>query len=113
MGAHRIATHPFDGHVRVQEDGEILADSDRADRAGGDRPADPLLPPARGRADRPARTERDHVALPVQGQRQASFSAPSTKDAFWVYEAPSEEDALPIAKMLAPWPGRVEVRLDD
>ena len=28
-----------------------------------------------------------------------------------VYEAPSEEDALPIAGLLAPWPGRVDVRV--
>ena len=33
-------------------------------------------------------------------------------DAFWVYEKPSEEDALAIAGMLAPCPGRVEVRVD-
>ena len=40
------------------------------------------------------------------------FSAAGAKDAFWVYEAPSEEDALPVAGLLAPWPGRVEVRVD-
>ena len=40
------------------------------------------------------------------------FSAPGAKDAFWVYESPSEEDALPIAGMLAPWPGRVDVIVD-
>jgi uncharacterized protein (DUF427 family) len=33
-------------------------------------------------------------------------------DAFWVYEAPSEEDAQPIAGLLAPWPGRVDVIVD-
>jgi uncharacterized protein (DUF427 family) len=37
------------------------------------------------------------------------FSAAGVPDAFWVYESPSEEDALPIAGRLAPWPGRVEV----
>ena len=40
------------------------------------------------------------------------FSAPGADDAFWVYEEPSETDALPIGGMLAPWPGRVEVRVD-
>jgi uncharacterized protein (DUF427 family) len=40
------------------------------------------------------------------------LSAPGAKDAFWVYETPSEEDAKPIAGMLAPWPGRVDVLAD-
>ena len=40
------------------------------------------------------------------------FSAPGADDAFWVYEHPSEEDAKPIAGLLAPWPGRVEVIVD-
>ena len=40
------------------------------------------------------------------------FSAPGARDAFWVYEAPSEEAALAIARMLAPWPGRVDVIVD-
>ena len=40
------------------------------------------------------------------------FSAPGAADAFWVYEAPSEEAARPIAGMLAPWPGRVDVFVD-
>jgi uncharacterized protein (DUF427 family) len=40
------------------------------------------------------------------------FSAPGAKDAFWVYEQPSEDDAKPIAGMLAPWPGRVDVFVD-
>ena len=40
------------------------------------------------------------------------FSAAGAQDAFWVYENPSEEDALAIAGMLAPWPGRVDVRVD-
>ena len=30
MGAHRITTHPFTGHVRVERDGQVLAASDRA-----------------------------------------------------------------------------------
>jgi hypothetical protein len=29
-----------------------------------------------------------------------------------VYEQPSEDDAKPIAGMLAPWPGRVDVFVD-
>jgi uncharacterized protein (DUF427 family) len=40
------------------------------------------------------------------------LSAPGVDDAFWVYEAPSEEDARPIAGMVAPWPGRVDVIVD-
>ena len=40
------------------------------------------------------------------------YSAPDVADAFWVYEAPSEEDAKPVAGLLAPWPGRVELIVD-
>jgi uncharacterized protein (DUF427 family) len=44
--------------------------------------------------------------------RSLYCSAPGAKDAFWVYESPSEEDASPIAGMLAPWPGRIDVTVD-
>ena len=97
--------------MQVEKDGEVLAASDRA-VALEETGLPTLLPAARGRADGPPRAERDHLALPVQGRRHVLLAFPAAKDAFWVYEAPSEEDALPIAKMLAPWPGRVEVKVD-
>ena len=57
------------------------------------------------RRARPRRIARSRVM-------RADFSAPGAKDAFWVYESPSQEDAGPIARMLAPWPGRVDVIVD-
>ena len=111
VGAHRIATHPFEGHVRVEKDGEILADSDRAialEETG--LPTRYYLPREDVRTDllEPSETTSH---CPFKGDA-TYFSAPGAKDAFWVYEAPSEQDALPIAKMLAPWPGRVDVEAD-
>ena len=53
----------------------------------------------------------DDLALPVQGRRVVLLGADGAKDAFWVYEQPTEgrED---IAGLLAPWPGRVDVIVD-
>jgi uncharacterized protein (DUF427 family) len=111
VGAHRIATHPLDGHVQVSKDGEILAASDRVialEETG--LPTRYYLPREDVRTDllEPSETTSH---CPFKGDA-TYFSAPGAKDAFWVYEAPSEEDALPIAKMLAPWPGRVEVEVE-
>ena len=108
VGAHRIETHPFTGHVRVERDGEVLAESDRAtalEETG--LPTRYYLPREDVRTDllEPSETTSH---CPFKGDA-TYLSAPGAKDAFWVYEAPSEEDALPIAGMLAPWPGRVEV----
>ena len=108
VGAHRTETHPFDGHVQVEKDGEILAASDRAialEETG--LPTRYYLPREDVRTDllEPSDTTSH---CPFKGDA-TYLSGPGAKDAFWVYEAPSEEDALPIAKMLAPWPGRVEV----
>jgi uncharacterized protein (DUF427 family) len=111
VGAHRITTHPFEGHVRVERDGQELAASDRAvalDETG--LPTRYYLPRKDVRTDllEPSETTSH---CPFKGDA-TYFSAPGAKDAFWVYESPSEEDALPIAGMLAPWPGRVEVVVD-
>jgi uncharacterized protein (DUF427 family) len=108
VGAHRIRTHPFGGHVRVEKDGEILADSDRAvalEETG--LPTRYYLPREDVRTDLLTASETTSHC-PFKGDA-TYFSVPGAKDAFWVYEEPSEEDALPIARMLAPWPGRVEV----
>jgi uncharacterized protein (DUF427 family) len=111
VGRHRIATRPFREHVRVELDGRVLAASDRAvalEETGV--PTRFYLPRDDVRMELlvPSGT-RSHC--PFKGDA-TYFSAPGAKDAFWVYESPSQEDASPIAGMLAPWPGRVEVIVD-
>ena len=111
VGAHRIATRPFTGHVRVERDGQVLAASDRAmalDETGF--PTRFYLPRDDVRMDLLAPSETTSHC-PFKGDA-SYFCAPGAKDAFWVYESPSEEDAVPIAEMLAPWPGRVDVIVD-
>ena len=109
--AHRITTRPFTGTVRVRRDGQDLAVSNRAvalDETG--LPTRYYLPREDVRTDLldPSATTSH---CPFKGDA-TYLSAPGAKDAFWVYESPSEDDALPIAGMLAPWPGRVEVIVD-
>jgi uncharacterized protein (DUF427 family) len=111
VGAHRISTSPSTRHVRVQLDGEVLADSHRAvalEETG--LPTRYYLPRDDVRMDllSPSATTSH---CPFKGDA-TYFSAPGAEDAFWVYESPSEQDALPVAGMLAPWPGRVEVIVD-
>src|SRR5262245_24804402 len=111
VGAHRITTRPFSGTVRVQRDGRDLAASTRAvalDETG--LPTRYYLPREDVRMDllEPSATTSH---CPFKGDA-SYFSAPGAKDAFWVYESPSEDDAVPIARMLAPWPGRVDVIVD-
>ena len=109
VGAHRITTHPFEGRVLVHgKDGEVLAESSRAvalEETG--LPTRYYLPREDVRTDLLTASETTSHC-PFKGDA-TYFSVPGAKDAFWVYEEPSEEDALPIARMLAPWPGRVEV----
>jgi len=111
VGAHRITTHPFTGTVRVEKDGEVLAESSRAvalEETG--LPTRYYLPREDVRTDllTPSATTSH---CPFKGDA-TYFSAPGAEDAFWVYEEPSEAEALPVARMLAPWPGRVEVTVD-
>jgi uncharacterized protein (DUF427 family) len=110
-GAHRISTRPSTRHVRVELDGELLADSRRAvelDETG--LPTRYYLPREDVRMERlTPSTTTSHC--PFKGDA-TYFSAPGAPDAFWVYEQPSEEDALPVAGLVAPWPGRVEVIVD-
>ena len=111
VGAHRITTHPFTGTVRVQRDGRELAASERAvalEETG--LPTRYYLPREDVRTEllEPSATTSH---CPFKGDA-TYFSVPGARDAFWVYESPSEEDALPIAEMLAPWPGRVDVIVD-
>ena len=111
VGAHRITIRPFTGHVQVERDGRVLAVSDRAvalDETG--LPTRYYLPRDDVRMDlvEPSETTSH---CPFKGDA-TYFHAAGAKDAFWVYESPSEENALPIARMLAPWPGRVDVIVD-
>jgi uncharacterized protein (DUF427 family) len=111
VGAHKVSTHPTDRHVVVTLGGEVLADSRRAialEETGH-----------RTRYYLPREDVRTELLTPSETTSHCPFkgdatylSAAGVKDAFWVYENPSEEDALPVAGLLAPWPGRVEVRVD-
>jgi len=111
VGAHRISTRPSSKHVRVELDGQVLAESDRAvelDETG--LPTRYYLPREDVRMD--LLTPSDTTShCPFKGDARY-FSAPGAADAFWIYEAPSEDDARPVAGLLAPWPGRVEVVVD-
>ena len=105
---HTISTHPSDGKVRVEFNGEVLAESTRAvalEETG--LPTRYYLPREDVRMDLLTATDTTSHC-PFKGDA-SYFSAPGATDAFWVYENPSEEDAKPIAGLLAPWPGRVEV----
>ena len=111
VGAHRITTHPFTGTVRVEKDGELLAESSRAvalEESG--LPTRYYLPREDVRTDLLTPSETTSHC-PFKGDA-TYFSAPGAEDAFWVYEDPSEEDAEPVAGLLAPWPGRVTVIVD-
>jgi uncharacterized protein (DUF427 family) len=107
-GAHRITTRPSTRRVRVELDGQVLAESGRAvelDETG--LPTRFYLPREDVHMD-PLTPSDTTSHCPFKGDA-TYFSAPGAPDAFWVYEAPSEEDAKPIAGLLAPWPGRVDV----
>jgi uncharacterized protein (DUF427 family) len=111
VGAHRISTHPCTRRIRVELDGQVLAESDRAtalEETG--LPTRYYLPRDDVRMDLLAPSDTTSHC-PFKGDA-TYFSAAGAKDAFWVYEAPSEQDAKPIAGMLAPWPGRVDVLVD-
>jgi uncharacterized protein (DUF427 family) len=111
VGAHRITTHPCTRRIRVELRGQLLAESDRAvalDETG--LPTRYYLPRDDVRMELLTPSETTSHC-PFKGDA-TYFSADGAKDAFWVYESPSEDDALPIAALLAPWPGRVDVFVD-
>jgi uncharacterized protein (DUF427 family) len=111
VGAHRISTKASERHVRVESNGQVLAESDRAlELSETGLPTRYYLPREDVRMDLLTPTDTTSHC-PFKGDA-SYFSAPDAEDAFWVYEAPSEEDAKPIAGLLAPWPGRVEVLVD-
>lgn len=111
MAGHTISTHAAEGTVRVEHDGRVLAESTRA-----------LALEETGIATRYYLPREDVSAelLPSDTQSRCPFkgdasyaSIDGVQDAFWVYEDPDQEDAEPIRGMLAPWPGRVDVFVDD
>ena len=86
MGAHRVTTRPFTGHVRVERDGRVLAASDRAvalEETG--LPTRFYLPREDVRMDLLAPSETTSHC-PFKGDA-SYFSAPGADDAFWVYGA--------------------------
>ncbi len=108
VGAHRITTRPCAERVRVESDGKVLAETDRAVELHETR-----LPTRFYILREDVRTEllepsdtRTHC--PFKGDA-TYLSAPGAKDAFWVYEEPDTEEAAPIAGMLAPDPRKVTV----
>jgi uncharacterized protein (DUF427 family) len=111
MGPHRITTRPSERHVRVELDGQLLAESDRAvalDETG--LPTRYYIPRADVRTELLTPSETTSFC-PFKGDA-TYLSAPGVPDAFWVYESPSQPDAAPIEGLLAPWPGRVDVSVD-
>jgi uncharacterized protein (DUF427 family) len=111
MTPHAIATRSSSHHVRVEHDGEVLAETDHAvelEETG--LPVRFYLPREDVRTEllQPSETTSH---CPFKGDA-TYLSAPGIPDAFWVYESPNQKDAEPIAGLLAPWPGRVTILVD-
>jgi len=108
MDGHRITTRKGAERVRVVSNGRVLAESSRPTILSETGLPDRwYLPPEDVRMDllEPSDTTSH---CPFKGDA-TYYSAPGVEDAFWVYENPDREAAKPVAGMLAPWPGRVEV----
>jgi uncharacterized protein (DUF427 family) len=112
LRAHKITTRPSLRHVRVESrDGTVLAETQSAmelDETG--LPTRFYIPRDDVRLELLTASETTSHC-PFKGDA-TYFSAPGAPDAFWVYENPSEEAAEPVAGLLAPWPGRVDVIVD-
>ncbi len=104
---HRIETKPSERRVRVEHDGTVLAESDRALELHetGHR-VRYYLPREDVRMDllEPSPTTSH---CPFKGDA-TYFSAPGAKDAFWTYVDPND-DLEDINDLVATWPGRVDV----
>ena len=106
---HRITTRKGSERVRVIAGGEVVAESTR-----------PVVLSETGLPDRyylPREDVRMDLLTPSDTTSHCPFkgdagyfSADGARDAFWTYEQPIDgrED---IAGLLAPWPGRVDVRV--
>ena len=109
MTPHRITTRTTEDHVVVEKDGAVIAESRR-----------PLVLSEKGLPDRyylPREDVRMDLLEPSETTSHCPFkgdasyfSAPGAKDAFWTYEQPID-GREEIAGLLAPWPGRVDVRV--
>ena len=107
----RISTRPSERHVRVEHEGQVLAESSRAvELSELGRPTRYYLPREDVRTDLLEPSDKTSHC-PFKGDA-TYFSAAGVEDAFWVYEEPDKEAAKPIAGMLAPAPGRVTVVVD-
>jgi uncharacterized protein (DUF427 family) len=107
---HKITTHPALGTVRVEHVGTVIAESTRA-----------LALEETGITTKYYLPREDVVVrlLPSDTTSHCPFKGDATyasidgvQDAFWVYEEPNKDDAMPIRGLLAPWPGRVDVFID-
>jgi len=108
---HRITTEHVDRHVRVEHDGQVLAETDR-----------PLVL-REGRMAPRYYFAREDVRMDLLEPTQTTshcpfkgdatyFSAAGVDNAFWTYENPIDE-VREIAGLVAPWEGRVTVVVDD
>jgi len=108
LGLHRISTRSCAGRIRVDVGGVQLAESERAvalEETG--LPTRYYLPREDVRMDLLTPSETTSHC-PFKGDA-TYFHAPGARDAFWVYEAPAEPAARPVAGMLAPAPGRTRI----
>jgi uncharacterized protein (DUF427 family) len=107
---HRVATHPANATIRVEHEGRVIAESSRAIalEETGHRTRY-YLPREDVRAELLPSDTTSHC--PWKGDA-TYVSIDGVRDAFWVYEDPSEADAQAIRGLLAPWPGRVDVLAD-
>ena len=111
IAAHRIQTERASERVRVVHDGQVLAESGRPlVLREGKLPARYYLPREDVRMDLLTPTATTSHC-PFKGDA-TYFSAPGVDDAFWTYEEPIDEVA-DIKGLLAPWPGRVDVVVED
>jgi len=110
VGAHRIRTRASARRVEVRCGGQLLAASDRAvELAETGNPVRYYLPREDVRTDL-LRASATTSHCPFKGDARY-FSAPGCRDAFWTYESPPEDEARPIAGLLAPRPGAVEIHI--
>ncbi len=110
-GVHRIRTRPSARRVQVRAGGRLLADSTRAiELRETGLPTRFYLPREDVRLELLAPSPTT-THCPFKGDA-AYFSTPGAPDAFWSYEQPTEADAAPVAGLLAPRPGPVELWVD-
>ena len=108
---HRITTERTGQHVRVEHEGLVLAESDRAlVLREGKLPPRYYLPREDVRMD--LLTASDTMShCPFKGDA-TYFCANGVADAFWTYTEPIDE-VKEIEGLLAPWPGRVDIVVED